>query len=128
MLAGAVLLASPLAMATRLRPSAAGLGTHQQLGLPACSARVLWGVRCPACGMTTSWTHLVRGQLWQSLQANSGGTLLGLLAIAMVAVLGFHAAVARLPSRRWSVVLVWCLLIALVVTASDWAWRLAGVD
>ena len=44
-----------LAVARWLEPAASGMGTHQQLGLPACTTVTLFNVRCPSCGMTTSW-------------------------------------------------------------------------
>lgn len=69
-----------LAIAAMLSPSPRGLGTHQQLGLPPCSLRVLAGLRCPSCGMTTSWSHMMHGQVIESFRANSGGALLALVA------------------------------------------------
>jgi len=69
-----------LVTAACLQPSASGLGTHQQLGLPPCSMRVLVGIRCPSCGMTTSWSHMMRGQVLESFAANSGGALLAIAA------------------------------------------------
>ncbi|MGV3484744.1 MAG: DUF2752 domain-containing protein [Planctomycetaceae bacterium] len=126
MLAGAVLLACPLAIAAHLRPATAGLGTHQQLGLPPCTARSLWGVRCPACGMTTSWSHLVRGEVRRSLQANAGGTALGLVTFSVITALVGHAATARVPRRGWYVWLAWSLVVALVLAVSDWVWRMAS--
>src|SRR5262249_52642491 len=77
---GSVLVAL-LATAAWLTPDPRGLGTHQQLGLPMCSLRWWYGIRCPSCGMTTSWAHLVRGQAIAAFRANSGGALLGLAAL-----------------------------------------------
>ncbi len=57
------------------------MGTHHGLGLPPCSFRVMVGMPCPSCGMTTSWSHTMRGQLWQALEANIGGTLLAISAL-----------------------------------------------
>jgi len=57
------------------------LGTHQGLGLPPCSFREIAGMPCPSCGMTTSWSHTMRGQLLQALEANIGGTLLAISAL-----------------------------------------------
>lgn len=34
-----------------------GLGTHEQLALPACSWPALFNAPCPTCGMTTAFTH-----------------------------------------------------------------------
>src|SRR5437764_12357438 len=69
-------LAAMLGLAAWLTPDPHGLGTHQQLGLPQCSVLKAFHVRCPACGMTTSWAYTVRGQLWSGVAANCGGTLL----------------------------------------------------
>ncbi len=41
-----------LGVARWLEPDAKGYGTHQQLGLPPCSSILLFGSKCPACGMT----------------------------------------------------------------------------
>ena len=80
----AVGLSALLGAAAAVRPDPRGLGTHQRFGLPPCTFQVLFGLRCPTCGMTTSWAHLVRGQVIGALRANAGGTLLGILAVAAV--------------------------------------------
>lgn len=65
-----------------LKPNPEGSGTHRQLGLPECSFKVMFdGKPCPSCGMTTSWSNLMRGRIIRSVQANVGGTLLGILAL-----------------------------------------------
>jgi hypothetical protein len=74
-------LVSLLITAACLPPSANGMGTHQQLGLPPCSMVMFFDMRCPACGMTTSWAHLMRGQIVQSAHANTGGLMLALFAL-----------------------------------------------
>jgi hypothetical protein len=58
--------------------------THVQLGLPPCNFRILTGVPCPSCGMTTSFALLVRGDLENSLRANAVGTLLALFCLVFV--------------------------------------------
>lgn len=52
------------------------MATHQQLGLPPCTFVDVTGIPCPACGMTTSFALLVRGDVANSLRANWVGTLL----------------------------------------------------
>src|SRR5438270_2880047 len=52
--------------------------THTQLGLPPCNFKLLTGLPCPSCGMTTSFALLVRGDLKNSLKANAVGTLLAI--------------------------------------------------
>ncbi|WP_081444803.1 DUF2752 domain-containing protein [Blastopirellula marina] len=76
-----VIVAGLLATAAMLTPNSQGLGTHQQLGLPPCSSRVWFGVRCPACGMTTSWAYLTKGNVVGSIRSNAAGFLLGLAAM-----------------------------------------------
>lgn len=101
-----------------------GLGTHQQLGLPPCSSRLLWNMRCPACGMTTSWAHLVRGEFVQSVRANPGGMLLGLAVAVFAVVLGAHAVRGEAPHRRWAVALAWSIGTAMFLAVADWSVRL----
>jgi hypothetical protein len=60
------------------------LETHLQLGLPPCSFRVLTGLPCPSCGMTTSFALLMHGDLENSLRANAVGTLLALFGLALL--------------------------------------------
>lgn len=67
-----------------LQPDPRGYGTHQTLGLPPCTIRLLWGVPCPSCGMTTSFSHFVRGQLSDSIRVNAAGFLLALMFLMQV--------------------------------------------
>lgn len=60
------------------------IGTHQQLGLPPCSFVKLTGYPCPACGMTTSFALLVRGDILNSLRANWVGSLLALMGLLFI--------------------------------------------
>jgi hypothetical protein len=124
MLAGALAVAVPLVVAARLTPDPAGLGTHQQLGFSPCVFRAVWGVRCPACGMTTSWAYFVRGQFVASAQANPAGAMLATMACVAVVVLIFHTVAGRIPRRGWLVGLAWGMIVVFVVAVADWAWRL----
>jgi hypothetical protein len=58
--------------------------THLQLGLPPCNFRILTGLPCPSCGMTTSFALLVRGDLENSLRANAVGTLLAVFCVVLI--------------------------------------------
>lgn len=73
-----------LGVASWLTPDPQGRGTHQQLGLPPCSSVSILGMRCPACGMTTSWALMMEGQVVQAIQTNTGGTLLFMIAFSCV--------------------------------------------
>ncbi len=50
----------PLVVAAFLTPSAAGHGTHTQLGMPQCGWAQYFGKPCMTCGMTTAFAHAVR--------------------------------------------------------------------
>src|SRR5262249_40101558 len=55
------------------------MSTHTQLGMAPCGFLIATGKPCPACGMTTSFALLVRGEVAASLRANWAGTLIALL-------------------------------------------------
>jgi len=123
----AVGLLVPLGLAVRLQPARKGIGTHQQLGLPQCTFRVVFHRPCPSCGMTTSWAYLVRGQLPSAVRANVGGTLLGIVAIAAVPWLLTSAIRGRwfgwVPNCT---VPAWTAVAVALVILIDWSIRLAA--
>jgi len=65
-----------LALSLWLKPDGRLYGTHQQLGLPPCSSRVLLGIPCPSCGLTTSFTLMSHGHLVRAFQAHYLGPVL----------------------------------------------------
>ncbi|MCM2374140.1 DUF2752 domain-containing protein [Aporhodopirellula aestuarii] len=115
---------TPLGVARTLTPATQGLGTHQQLGLPPCSMRVLFSIRCPACGMTTSWSHWTRGQWISSFQSNTGGTLLAFLVPVIAFLAGRVLWTGRLPSTTTSYRIGWAIVAIGAITLSDWFIRL----
>ena len=125
MAAAALCLIVPLGVACWLRPDSNGFGTHRQLGLPPCTSVWLFGVRCPSCGMTTSWSHAVRGHWLQAIGANTGGTLLA--AMAMIAGPWLLISAAR---GRWFVgrpgdrLLALAAGLVIAATLLDWTYRL----
>lgn len=56
-----------------LRPDAHGHGTHQRLGMPPCPSVLLFDRPCPGCGLTTSWTALLHGDLALAFRAHALG-------------------------------------------------------
>jgi hypothetical protein len=123
----AVVLIGLLITAACLRPSSSGMETHRQLGFPPCTSVALFGVRCPACGMTTSWAHLMRGQVIESARVNTGGLMLGLLSIAASPWL----LVSAVRGQWWIGPLdpSWVLAISgvvMLVTLVQWVGRLVG--
>jgi len=114
-----------LSVAAWLEPSPAGLGTHQQLGLPPCTFRVVFGVRCPSCGMTTAWANVMELRMGEAVRANSGGTLLAILALMATPWLLLSAAVGRwILVAPNDLVLVIVAGVFVAVTLADWAWRM----
>jgi len=119
-----VILAVLLA-ARFLRPDPRGLGTHTQLFLPPCSFQVVTGLPCPACGLTTSFAYMARGELRPALASNLlgpplfTGALLFLLYQAGVLVFRKHL------ECDWSVRTMSLLALAVVlVMALYGAWRI----
>lgn len=64
------------AIGALLTPNSSLHGTHQQLGLPPCPSAMLFDRPCPGCGLTTSWTALLHGNLAMALHAHPLGPLL----------------------------------------------------
>jgi len=118
-------LLAPLGLAAWLTPDARGYGTHEQLGLRPCTFVTLFGWRCPTCGMTTAWANLVRGKVAAAVEANLGGTLLGLLSLAAVPWLWVSAWRGRwLGWAPNGTMAAWSGAAILAVTLIDWAFHL----
>lgn len=115
-----------LVTASRLQPSPSGLGTHHQLGLPPCSIRLLFGIRCPACGMTTSWAHFANGNVIAAAQSNLGGLMLAVYSLGCVAI-GLRLLVnGCMPSSRVIQIATIALASIAMVTLVEWGAGLLG--
>jgi hypothetical protein len=122
----AVGLVVVFAVATWLRPyDESGrprhMETHVQLGLPPCTFRVVTGVPCPSCGMTTSFALLVRGDVANSLRANAVGTLLAVFCLALIP----WCLACVLFGRPFLIVsleraLTWVVLVFVVLLLARW--------
>ncbi|HEX5104544.1 MAG TPA: DUF2752 domain-containing protein [Pirellulaceae bacterium] len=100
------------------------MGTHKQLGLPDCTIVQWFGMRCPSCGMTTSWSHMMRGHVISSFQANAGGALLALTALACgpwLIVSGCRGRWTCTQPHEGTTLLIGVTII--VVTLADWTLR-----
>ena len=80
----ALAAATVLVIAWILTPSDAGLGTHQQMGLPPCNWIVAANMPCPTCGMTTAFSFAAHGNLLASFRTQT----------AMVVLIGGWTAVS----------------------------------
>jgi hypothetical protein len=85
--------------------------THLQLGLPPCTFRLVTGMPCPSCGMTTSFALLMHGALADSLRANAVGTL---LAVGCVLLIPWSLACAY-KGRRYGIVSIEKTVLILVI-------------
>lgn len=94
-----VALAGPslamLLIACWLQPRASGYGTHEQLHLPACGTLATTGWPCPSCGLTTSVSQSVRGNVVAAWHANPFGIALTAVAVTLVALGSWQAATGR---------------------------------
>ncbi|MEM6470271.1 MAG: DUF2752 domain-containing protein [Planctomycetota bacterium] len=122
-LVGAIVLTIPFILAMSLDPNPDGLGTHRQLGLPPCSFVMLWQIRCPMCGMTTSWAYLMRGNLLDALRSNPGGVILAGMNGFLILKFLRMAKLRRLPSDREMRTIVHAAMLAGFVILSFWLIR-----
>jgi hypothetical protein len=103
------------------------MASHQSLGMPPCRFQEMTELPCPSCGMTTSFAHLVRGDVWNSLRANWVGTGLAVFCVFLIpwclasAVRGRYLGIRRVEAAmallvgiftvvmlaRWGIVLLW---------------------
>lgn len=115
-----------LGIAAWLSPNPQGFGTHRQLGLPPCTMQQWFGIRCPSCGMTTSWSHLMHGQPVAAVRANSGGTLLALVALVSgpwMLISGLRGRWLLGRPHEWAALAIGIAIV--VTTLIDWTIRLS---
>lgn len=117
-----------LGVAAWIDPNPGGVGTHRQLGFGACGFLLTTGLPCPTCGMTTSFAHTVRGQLFSAFWSQPAGALLALLT-AGLALLGVVVAITgrRLEVNWYRInpmrVMVGCIVIFL----GSWVFKIVQV-
>jgi hypothetical protein len=94
------------------------MATHQKMGLPPCTFYASTGLPCPSCGMTTSFSLLMHGDVPNSLRANAVGTLLALFCLALIPWCLVSAACRRtlfLPSLERALTLVVLVFLTLML-------------
>jgi len=118
-----VALAAMLA-AGMLRPDPRGMGTHEQLPLPACSFAANTGWPCPTCGLTTSLAAMAHGDVGLAFRSHPFGVAVFVAVLAAALAGGVELLGARpiLPALRprfwWGPAAVGALLLG-------WAMKLA---
>ena len=88
-----------LVIARLLDADPAGHGTHQQLGLGACTILSLTGWPCPMCGMTTCFTHLAHLAPLEAARVQPFGVVLFATTVVL-AVVGWLDLVAARSAWR----------------------------
>ena len=114
-----------LGVALYLQPISAGVGTHEQLGLPQCGWITAANLPCPTCGMTTAWSHTVRGELPSAFLAQPMGMLLAIstVLVAIGALISaatgysFNALLYRYAPSKVIIVIV-------VLTLTSWGFKI----
>lgn len=119
-----LLMLTGFGLALSLTPSKTGRGTHQQLGLPPCSILLLTDIPCPTCGMTTSFSHFVRGEWPSAIRANTSGFLLAcgcVLYLPWSAVTAIRGRIWLL--RRVDLWIFWLPSSWMILVFLEWGWR-----
>jgi hypothetical protein len=116
-----------IGIAAWLKPNPMGIGTHEQLGLPSCSFLLDYGKPCPFCGMTTSFSHMVRGQILDSVKTQPFGAMFALMVLLVPAYSAFvlvkrKAFFPKWYYRRWP----WLLLGLGVLCLLSWVYKIAA--
>ncbi len=118
-----------IAIGLWLKPSAAGIGTHQQMGLPACTFLKMTGYPCPSCGLTTSFAYAVRLEFGRSLSVQPFGFVFFWLMILWIPVsiilTSKEMTWSEMIDGRWAPTIFY-MLMALYVTG--WIWKLVTFE
>ncbi len=123
LLAGAGAL---LAVAVWLEPDPRGYGTHERLGSGPCGMLVVTGLPCPTCGMTTAFSHTVRGHWVRAFLAQPAGFLLALGTVGLAGVSLWTLVLGRWPRFRWWVISPYYVFMGLLVLlVGAWAFKIA---
>ncbi|MAT81661.1 MAG: hypothetical protein CMJ29_08450 [Phycisphaerae bacterium] len=113
-----------IGVASSLTPAEEGIGTHKSLGLPECNWIATMDLPCPTCGMTTAFSHTVRGNWLEAMQAQPLGLVFCI--VAAMAVLGglwtllTGASVGSLVATVWNRWWVWGLIVLALLA---WVWK-----
>lgn len=118
--------AALLGVAWSLSPSKQGFGTHQALGLPACTWPARFGVPCPSCGMTTAFAYAAKGRLAESFATQPMGCTLAIAAgmafVGSAWTLATGRTVWPVYERLWSARAAWLIGIAALLA---WGYKAA---
>lgn len=112
-----------IVMAASLSPESGGIGTHRQMGLPACSFYVQTGYPCPTCGFTTSVSAMANGRFVLAFVSHPfgvvffAGLVVWFLASVREVIIGRETLLYLGRPSRW----VWAFIIGI---PAGWALKL----
>ena len=109
-------LAAVVAFSFYLTPSPNLYGTHTQLGLPPCPMMAIFHVRCPGCGLTTSFAAAAHGKWAMGFKAHPAGPLLWLATVLgalfyLFQIVSGQRFVSGLTPERQSHYFLWAIYV-----------------
>jgi hypothetical protein len=117
--------AAIVVIAFLLEPAPRGWGSHQRLYLPPCGFRLMTGLPCATCGLTTSYCNMARGRVGAAFRAHPAGIVLLPLTAAIAVLALLSAVTGRHLLRPFAWVLgPWGWKVVLVAIAAFWIWQL----
>lgn len=121
----AVGILTVVVLARWLTPDPRGLGTHEQLGLPPCLTSSVFGIPCPFCGMTTSFSLMAHGEVSASFATQPAGALgfiLSIIAFLLCIAFGVTGRAVPLGANFWRA--RWLVLLGMSVVLCAWIYKL----
>jgi hypothetical protein len=117
--------AAVLAVAVWVQPDPSGVSSHTQLGMRPCAWPQRLGIPCLTCGMTTSFSHFVRGQVAASFYVQPMGAILA-VTVAMAFWGGLYVALTGRPAYRLlrCVPALYYVTWLVALTLGAWAWKI----
>jgi hypothetical protein len=121
----ATVCAVALLLPVLLTPDPRGYGTHEQFFLHGCIFRRLTTLPCPFCGLTTSFAHIVRGNLADAVRCHPAGPvlyvllILGALYSLMWGISGWNplrGSLDWLTRPRWMVIIIILIWIPALIS------------
>ena len=115
-----------LSVAAYVRPNPAGVGSHtSSLGLQPCQFLQTSGLPCPGCGMTTSFSWFVRGNIVASVYVQPMGAMLATLTGCCIWAALYVAVTGRPVYRLFRLVPArYYLMPLLVLGVLAWGWKI----
>lgn len=114
-----------LGLGSLLEATAAGYGTHEQIGMPPCGFLRISGIPCATCGMTTAFTHAVHGRLFDALSTQPAGAMIAVAVAATAIVSGYAMAGGLSLLGLWR--LLWrprVVVAAAAIVLAAWVYKI----